>query len=360
MLGGNFASSNMPQMPFLHNRVNRRELKSRAMADGTPRRTLSFYRYLPIADPSALRDAWYRDLTAWRVLGRIYLATEGVNAQVSVPESDMEAFRAFLQSQPGFEDMRLNTAVEEKDSSFFLLSVKVKNKIVADGIADPTFDMSRKGRYVDAETFNRLTEDPDTVVLDMRNHYEYEVGHFKEALEVPSDTFREQLPMAVEMFKDRKERNIIMYCTGGIRCEKASAWMLHNGFTNVFHLEGGIIHYVNRVREEGLENRFVGKNFVFDERMGERVTEDVIARCHTCGAPFDTHVNCSNAACHLLFIQCADCASKMQGCCSGECMDSLQLPVERRETKRHGNGPKRFLKARRRVEEPDSGPGKTE
>ena len=327
------------------------------MADKTPRRTLSFYSYVPIEDPAALRDAWYAAFSSMRVLGRVYLATEGVNAQVSVPEAELEGFRNFLETQSGFEGMRLNAAVEEGRSSFFLLSIKVKGKIVADGIEDPAFDMSRKGRYVDAATFNRLAQEPDTLVIDMRNHYEYEVGHFKGALEVPSDTFREQLPMAVGMLEGRKDRNVIMYCTGGIRCEKASAWMLHNGFTNVFHLEGGIIDYVRQVRTEGLENRFVGKNFVFDERMGERVTEDVIARCHTCGCPCDTHANCANPSCHLLFIQCPGCASRLEGCCGDGCRESLRLPVEERATRRRGSGPNVFRKARRRVHGPHGDDG---
>ena len=343
-------------MSFLHNRVNRKELKLKALADNTPRRTLSFYRYLPIASPAALRDEWYGSFSAMGVLGRVYLAKEGVNAQVSVPEQNLGALKAYLDSQEGFEAMRLNAAVEEKRSSFFVLSIKVKRKIVADGIDDPTFDMARKGRYVDASTFNRLAADPDTVVLDMRNHYEYEVGHFTGAVEVPSDTFREQLPMAVEMLKDRRDRTVIMYCTGGIRCEKASAWMLHNGFTNVFHLEGGIIHYVNQVRAGSLENRFVGKNFVFDERMGERVTADVIARCHTCGNPHDSHTNCANPVCHLLFIQCVECTSRLDGCCSRECKDSLELPLDQRKPRREGRGPNVFHKAHRRTEDLSAGP----
>ena len=342
---------------MLHNRVNRKELKRRAMADPTPRRTLSFYRYTPIADPSVLRDAWYGEFSSMQVLGRVYMAAEGVNAQVSVPESNLGRFKAYLDAQEGFLGMRLNTAVEDDRSSFFVLDIKLKPKIVADGIADPTFDMTAKGRYVDAREFNRMSTDPDTVVLDMRNHYEYEVGHFKGAMEVPSDTFREQLPMAVEMFKDRKDRNIIMYCTGGIRCEKASAWMLHNGFNNVFHLEGGIINYVNQVRAEGMENRFIGKNFVFDERLGERVTDDVIAVCHQCGKPCDSHVNCSNDGCHLLFIQCRDCSEKHEACCSEECRLALKSPSGSRTRERHGSGPHVFHKSKRRVEGLSGGKG---
>jgi UPF0176 protein len=227
----------------------------------------------------------------------------------------------------------------------------VRDKIVADGIADPNFSMERKGKYVDAQKMNALLKDPDTIVVDMRNHYEYEVGHFVNAVEVPSDTFRDQLPMAVDMLKEKKDKNIIMYCTGGIRCEKASAYMLHNGFENVFHLEGGIINYAKQVKEAGIETKFIGKNFVFDDRLGERITEDVIANCHQCGKPCDVHTNCKNNGCHLLFIQCEDCAAKFEGCCSVECHDTIQLPDERRKELRKGvdKGRNIFNKSRERL-----------
>src|ERR1700733_8937450 len=154
--------------------------------------------------------------------------------------------------------------------------------------------MEKKGKYVNAEKFNELTNDPNTIVVDMRNHYEYEVGHFENAIEVPSDTFRDQLPIAADMLKESKDKSIIMYCTGGIRCEKASAYMLHRGFQNVFHLEGGIIHYANKVKEQELTNKFHGKNFVFDGRLGERITDEIISKCHQCEKAADTHVNCKN------------------------------------------------------------------
>jgi UPF0176 protein len=339
-------------MAALHNRVSRKELRHRVLNDPTPRTTISFYNYIFIPDPAAFRNNWYLSLEKIGVLGRIYVAREGVNAQISVPTQELETFRSFLYAEPGFEGLRLNQAVDDDGKSFFVLDIKVRPKIVADGIEDPAFDMQRKGRYVNAETFNRLTNDPDTLVIDMRNHYEYEVGHFCNAIEIPSDTFREQLPMAVDMLKERKERNIIMYCTGGIRCEKASAWMLHNGFTNVFHLEGGIINYVRQVRETGLENKFVGKNFVFDDRLGERISPDIIAHCHICGKPADTHVNCANNACHLLFIQCESCRETYEGCCSTACREFMHLPEEEQKRKRKGlqNGPNIFNKSRRRME----------
>jgi UPF0176 protein len=227
----------------------------------------------------------------------------------------------------------------------------VRNKIVADGITDPAFDMANKGRYVNADEFNTLTNDANTIVVDMRNHYEYEVGHFENAIEIPSDTFREQLPMAADMLNDQKDKNIIMYCTGGIRCEKASAYMRHRGFNNVFHLEGGIINYANKVKEQELPNKFHGKNFVFDDRLGERVTDEIIAHCHQCGQPADTHTNCANEACHLLFIQCEACAAKYQGCCSEACFEVIQLPLEVQKELRKGidKGNMVFNKAKQRL-----------
>ena len=323
-------------MAALHNRISRRELKDRIKNDPTQRTTISFYCYFKIEDPTQFRNSLYRQLKELGVLGRIYVAAEGINAQVSLPTENLEIFRAYLYSVDALNGLRLNIAVDDDGKSFYVLDIKVRHKIVADGIDDPSFDMANKGKYVTAEQFNHLTSDPETIVIDMRNHYEYEVGHFEKAIEVPSDTFREQLPMAVDMMKDNKEKNIIMYCTGGIRCEKASAYMLHKGFRNVFHLEGGIINYVNKAKEDGLEIKFHGKNFVFDQRLGERVTDEIIAQCHQCGKPADTHVNCVNDACHLLFIQCDECKKKFEGTCGKECQDFIHLPAEEQKRMRSG------------------------
>lgn len=345
-------------MAQLHNRISRRELKERIKNDPTPRTTISFYCYFKIEEPVVFRNILYKQLKELDVLGRIYLATEGINAQISVPSGNIEAFRACLDFYEPLKGIRLNIAVDDDarpdnfgGKSFYVLDIKVRNKIVADGITDPGFDMANRGKYVNAEQFNQLTGDPDTVVIDMRNHYEYEVGHFENAIEVPSDTFREQLPMAADMMKENKDRNIIMYCTGGIRCEKASAYMLHQGFKNVFHLEGGIINYVNQVKEKGLANKFHGKNFVFDQRLGERVTPEIIAQCHQCGKPADTHVNCVNDACHLLFIQCDECKKEFEGCCSAACRDFIHLPSDKQKELRSGidKGRNVFNKSRSRL-----------
>src|SRR6476661_1212396 len=338
-------------MAVLHNRISNEELKKRLMEETEPRTTISFYKYFPIQNPQEFRDHLYKHLYNLKVFGRIYIAKEGINAQASIPHSCFEALKNFLYSIEQLNGIRLNVAVDDDGKSFWVLRVKVRDKIVADGIDDPFFSMDNKGKYVNAEKMNELLKDSSTLVVDFRNHYEYEVGHFENAIEIPSDTFREQLPMAADMLKDKADKNIIMYCTGGIRCEKASAYMLHKGLKNVFHLEGGIINYANQVKEKGLELKFKGKNFVFDNRLGERITEEIIARCHQCGKPADTHVNCANEACHLLFIQCEECKNSFDGCCTKECQDVIHLPLEEQKIVRKGidKGRNIFNKSRARL-----------
>ncbi len=338
-------------MAQLHNRVSNIELKQKMYEETFPRTTISFYQYFSIPEPTIFRDEMYKQLIALQVFGRIYIATEGINAQISLPTHNLEAFKTYLYSIPVLNGLRLNIAVNDNGKSFWVLRIKVREKIVADGIEDPSFSMENRGKYVNAAEMNNLLQDQETIVIDMRNHYEYEVGHFDKAIEIPSDTFREQLPMAAEMMKDNKDKNIIMYCTGGIRCEKASAYMLHQGFKNVFHLEGGIINYANKIKEEGLESGFKGKNFVFDERLGEKITEDIIAKCHQCGKPCDTHTNCKNDACHLLFIQCEECAKDFDGCCTTECKDTYHLPLEEQVILREGkkNGIQVFNKSKQKL-----------
>lgn len=318
----------------LHNRVNRQALKAKLQADALARTTLSFYVYTHLPDASAFRDLLYRDLQSMGVFGRIYVAAEGINAQISVPADNLEALKAYLESYPFMKGIRLNIAVEDNGKSFFTLAIKVRDKIVADGIDDPDFDVVESGEHLSAAAFNTLTDRPGTIVVDMRNHYESEIGHFENAILPPMETFREGLPMVANLLEDKKDRPIVMYCTGGIRCEKASAYLRFRGFSDVYQLDGGIIEYARQVEAQGLPNKFVGKNFVFDERLGERISPEVIATCHQCGTPSDVHVNCANDACHLLFIQCPSCSDMFKGCCSIECREFNELPMEERKAQR--------------------------
>lgn len=303
-------------------------------SDNTPRITLSFYKYYHIRNVHFFRDHLYLLLDSVDVLGRIYVAKEGVNAQISVPEEKLELFKNKLSEILFLEGIRLNFAIEDDGKSFFKLTIKMRDKIVADGLDDSTFDVTDKGKHLSAIEFNTLTESDDVVIVDMRNHYESEVGHFEGAITPDVETFREALPLVADMLKDKKDKHVVMYCTGGIRCEKASAYMKHQGFEHVYQLDGGIIEYARQVQNLQLKNKFIGKNFVFDERLGERIGHQVIAKCHQCGKPCDTHKNCANDACHLLFIQCDECAEKYSKCCSSKCNDFIQLPETEQATLR--------------------------
>ncbi len=293
--------------------------------------TISFYKYFKIQNPDWFRDYIYTQFNTVEVLGRIYLASEGINAQIAVPKRNLEEFQKMLSQIDFFKELRMNYAVEETGYSFLKLKVKIRNKIVADGIEDSNFDPSNSGIHLNAEGFNQIASNPNTIIVDMRNHYESEVGHFKNAITPDVVTFRESLPIVTEQLKEFKNRPIVMYCTGGIRCEKASAYFKHEGFTDVYQLNGGIINYTREVQSQGLENKFIGKNFVFDERLGERISEEIISHCHQCGNLCDTHANCKNDHCHILFLQCPDCASKYKECCSQKCSEYLQLTPEKKE-----------------------------
>ncbi|ADY29241.1 rhodanese-related sulfurtransferase [Cellulophaga lytica] len=321
----------------LYNTLSAKERAALIEEAGKERLTISFYKYAHIGNTSLFRDHLFITWDQLEVLGRIYVATEGINAQLSVPAENFNAFKAHLDSITFLENVRLNIAIEQDNMSFLKLKVKVRNKIVADGLNDNAFDVTNKGVHVNAEKFNELIEDPNTVLVDMRNHYESEIGHFKNAITPDVDTFRDSLDIIENDLKDHKEdKKLVMYCTGGIRCEKASAYYKHKGFKNVYQLEGGIIEYTRQVTDKNLENKFIGKNFVFDHRRGERITDDVIANCHQCGDPCDTHVNCANEACHLLFIQCKKCAEEMDNCCSSECKEIHALPYEKQKELRRG------------------------
>ena len=301
--------------------------------------TVSFYQYAQIENPSLFRDHLFLQWSKLNIVGRTYVAKEGINAQISVPVPHFEQFRDELYQISFLDGIRLNIAVEDGGVKhpFLKLKIKVRDKILADGLNDESFDVRNKGIHLNAEEFNKLTDDPNTILIDFRNHYESEVGYFKGAITPDVDTFRESLPIIEQEFlKGNEDKNIVMYCTGGIRCEKASAWYKHRGFKNVHQLEGGIIKYANDCKNLGIENKFVGKNFVFDERRGERITDDIVSVCHQCGSPCDVHTNCVNDGCHLLFIQCDACKSQFENCCSSECQDVIHLSEEEQKALRKG------------------------
>jgi len=333
----------------LYNTLSAEERAELIDQAGKQRLTLSFYAYAKIENPQQFRDDLFIAWNKLDALGRTYVAKEGINAQMSIPAENMEDFRETLEAYDFMRGIRLNVAVEHDDHSFLKLTVKVRDKIVADGLNDETFDVTNIGVHLKAMEFNQILDDPNTIVVDFRNHYESEIGHFKGAITPDVETFRESLPIINEQLQNHKEdKNLVMYCTGGIRCEKASAYFKHQGFKNVFQLEGGIINYAKQIKEEGLESKFIGKNFVFDHRLGERITDDIVSQCHQCGKPCDNHTNCENEGCHLLFIQCDECKAVMENCCSTECQEIIHMPLVDQVTLRRGikNGNMIFRKGK--------------
>lgn len=307
--------------------------------------TLSFYKYVRLADPVTTRAELFSFLSSISAVGRIYVAPEGINAQMSVPKDNFARFDEYMKSKAEFADVPYKFAVEEftDGPAFKKLIVKVKNKIVADGLDDSSFDVTKTGEYLTAKELNEYLDDENAVVVDMRNAYESEVGHFENAVLPDVDTFRDELKVAPELLKIHKNKKVALYCTGGIRCEKASAWLKHNGFKDVKHLKGGIIDYKHQVEKEGLPNRFRGKNFVFDERLGERIGDDIISHCHLCAKEkSDAHYHCKNQVCHVLFIGCDECVSKKSGYCSLACKLFDTLPEGYKKT--HARFQNRFFR----------------
>tara|TARA_Y100000385_G_scaffold290541_1_gene364160 strand:- start:2751 stop:3782 length:1032 start_codon:yes stop_codon:yes gene_type:complete len=320
----------------LYNKLSAEERAKLIDEAGEKRLTISFYQYYNIKNPPLFRDKLFIEWDEIGVLGRTYVSSEGINAQISVPAKSFDKLKAQLDAISFLNGIRLNVAIEQDNKSFLKLKIKVRDKIVADGLDDDSFDVRDIGTHLKAADFNEIIAKEDTILVDMRNHYESEIGHFDGAWTPDVDTFRDSLPIIMDEIEDHKEdKNLVMYCTGGIRCEKASAYFKHNGFKNVYQLEGGIIEYTRQVKSEELENKFKGKNFVFDQRRAEKISDDVLSNCHQCGEPSDTHVNCANAACHLLFIQCPSCAEKMDHCCTEECQSVAALPeAEQKELRR--------------------------
>lgn len=319
-------------------------LRKRLESETAPRTTLSFYRYVRLSEVEALRHVLYAEWETLGVLGRIYLAPEGINAQVSVPSHRLQDFRKALDARPEFAGVPWKIAVEDDGKSFLKLAIKVKKKIVADGLADDAFDVTNVGAHLDAATFNRKMQE-GALVIDMRNNYECAIGHFEGAYLPKADNFRGAIDEVVEMLRSQPAKStdqgtrivdppgrpaadpeVLLYCTGGIRCEKASAYLKHQGFTKVGQLHGGIIDYARQIKAQGLPSKYKGQNFVFDERLAERITEEVVGRCMQCGQPSDRIANCMEASCNVMLVQCEACATKYHNCCSPSCREVHDLP----------------------------------
>ena len=311
----------------LYNTKDRKILKQELLTEPFKRVTCSFYRYIEIKDAQLMRDSLYKEWNRLNIFGRVYISGEGINAQVSCPENNWDSFLSSVYSYEYFEGIPVKRAVED-GRSFYKLVIKVKKEIVAYKADVAEYDMNTVGEHLSAQEFNEKLQERNAVAVDMRNYYESEVGRFEQAITPDVDTSMELLPAVKKMLDGRESDPVLLYCTGGIRCEKASSYLIKNGFKNVSQLNGGIIQYAHDVKEQGLVSKFRGKNFVFDNRMGEQITDDVIGKCHQCNSSADTHKDCHNDACHILFIQCDKCDSIYDGCCSRECKSFASLPVE--------------------------------
>ena len=311
---------------ILYNQNNKEACLKLLKTEPFKRETISFYKYTKINNLQELRDHLFLSFSNLNILGRIYIAKEGINAQISIPIHNIVDFQTILSSYKSFQNILIKTAYTE-GLSFLKLTIKIKNEIVAYKISDKEWDLSKTGKHLNGNEFNKAIDD-GALIVDMRNYYEGEIGKFENAITPDVERSQDLLPEVKKLFNKNKNDKILMYCTGGIRCEKASSYLIHHGFKDVNQLQGGIIQYAHEMKKNNLKSKFIGKNFVFDRRMGEKITNDVIANCHQCNMPSDTHTNCKNQRCHILFIQCKICESKYNGCCSKKCAHFIKIPEE--------------------------------
>ena len=288
----------------LYNKKSKQDLIDQIESENFNRITLSMYKYIHIDNPDEFRNELYSDLSRMNVLGRIYISEEGINAQISVPEPNESQLMNYINSLPLLKKVMIKRAIEE-GVSFYKLIIKVKKEIVAYGLNKKEYDINIVGKHLSPSEFNKAIENPNSIVVDIRNYYESEVGRFEKAIVPNIERSQELLYEVKEILKGKENEKILLYCTGGIRCEKASSFLLNNSFKDVNQLDGGIINYAKAVKEKKISSKFKGKNFVFDNRMGERITNDVISNCHQCQNKNDIHRNCANNLCHILFIQCS-------------------------------------------------------
>lgn len=304
-------------MSSLYNIYPKKKLKFNIFINHQDRNTYSFYKYCYINNPKKMRDIIYKIFYKLKIFGRIYIAQEGINAQISILKKKYYIMKNFInQLHEDFKKIIFNKALNNK-ISFWMLKVKVRNKIVSDGLLN--INLNNTGIYLKANEVNNLLEMQDTIFVDMRNDYEYKIGHFKNAINIPGKTFRDQLKHIIKILRNYRTKKIVMYCTGGIRCEKATAWIKYNNFKKVYQIEGGILNYVKYAREINIPIKFQGKNFVFDHRISECVSDHILSVCETCGNNYDIYINCYNNFCHRLFIQCKLCYIKYSGYCSLNC-----------------------------------------
>jgi UPF0176 protein len=279
---------------------------------------LLYYCYTPIEKPEVFREEHHLLCIEHNLRGRIIIAGEGINGTVSGLKKDCAAYMEHLKSDERFSEIDFKVE-DHYEIAFQKLHVRTKPEIVHSELLHIN-PAQKTGIHLDPKTFKQMKDSEDVVLLDVRSNYEHNLGHFKNALTLDIDNFRD-FHKKLDELEHLKGKKVITYCTGGIKCEKASAFLLDMGFENVYQLHGGIIKYG---LEQGGED-FYGKCYVFDNRVAvdvNKVNPKVISKCYVCGTPSDRMVNCANEVCNRHVPICEKCGWELEGACSSTCKKS--------------------------------------
>jgi len=283
-------------------------------------KTISFYKYVPVKNPQVLHNFIRTNCSNLDILGRILIGKEGINCAVSGKKENIEKFKQILMRNALFPDLTFREQ-ESSSKTHHKLVIKVRKEICVFG---KEVNLENKGEHLSPEELKKWYDNNEEFyIVDARNDYEYKIGKFRNAIELPIKNFRE-FHKATEVLEPLKDKKVVLYCTGGIRCEKASAYMKEQGFNNVYQVEGGIINYVNKIPKN---NEWEGGLFVFDDRLvsdlGKPITE-----CKHCQEDCELYVNCHNLDCDKLTLMCTSCQEKMNKTCSEECKNSKRQRKE--------------------------------
>lgn len=285
---------------------------------------IAYYHFTHLEDPEKEMSSHKKFFENRDIKGRIYLSQQGINGQISASPDAGKEYIAWMRSKPEFQKVEFKVQLCQ-DHAFYKMVVKVRPQLVA---FDVPVDLSKRGEHVAPALWRKMLEEKgeDTILVDVRNSYESDVGYFEGAILPPCETFREFPAYAEELKKkvDPEKGKVMMYCTGGIRCEYYSAFLKEKGFKNIFQLDGGVINYGLK---EGTKH-WKGKLFVFDDRLVAPIHEEngeVISLCRHCSEKTDTYYNCANMDCNELYVCCKSCAKEFAGCCSPTCAHSPRV-----------------------------------
>jgi UPF0176 protein len=283
-------------------------------------KVLLFYKYVRVENPEQIVQEQLQWCLRNDIKGRVFFASEGVNGTVSGLTENIEKYKTHLTSYSEFNDLWFKE--DEVDEHVFKkMHVRLKNEIVHGDLENVSIEHGGK-RLSPEELFRLYEEGKDFVIVDARNWYESKIGKFRNAITPPMKNFREWKKVVDEDLKEYKKKTIVTYCTGGIRCEKASAYMIERGFNDVYQLDGGIVNFIKKFPDTYWE----GGMFVFDERrvVNTNSKEELkhIAQCHFCGKPTSYYINCHNVDCDKIIVSCHECKVEQDYCCSDECRDS--------------------------------------